>query len=134
MRNLFPDPYITYDISDPDLQLRMDRHQMVQVLINLVKNGVEACSDCDAPSIIVSARADHPGRRFVISVADNGCGISPEALDSIFVPFYTTKPGGSCIGLSLSRQIVSAHGGSLELIPAEKGTEFRIVLPLIYRL
>lgn len=95
---------------------------------------MEACYGNDDTFIEVSARADHPQRRFVISVADNGCGISPEEAGKIYVPFYTTKPGGSGIGLSISRQIVSAHGGVLELEPSEVGSKFMVILPLIYRL
>ena len=132
--NLYPAPYVRYDVADSDMELMIDRHQMVQVLINLVKNAMEACGECADPSVEVSAWADHPQRQFVISVADNGCGISPEEADKIYVPFYTTKPGGSGIGLSISRQIVGAHGGSLQLDPADPGSKFTILLPLIYRI
>lgn len=131
LKRLYPDPFMTYEISDSDIQLCIDRHQIVQVLINLVKNGIEACDE--KPHIKVCAKADHPGRRFIMSVTDNGCGISHDAIDRIFVPFFTTKPGGSGIGLSLSRQIINSHGGSLEFLPSEKGTTFSVILPLVYR-
>lgn len=134
VRNLYSASWVRYDVSDSDMELRMDRHQIVQVLINLIKNGMEACSDVATPSVVVTAGADHPRRLFVITVADNGCGISPEERDKIYVPFYTTKPGGSGIGLSLSRRIVGTHGGSLQLDPTDTGSKFIILLPLIYRI
>lgn len=132
LKRLFPEPSITFELSDPDIQLRLDRHQIEQVMINLIKNGIEACSD--APEIFVSAKPDHPGRRFIISVTDNGCGIDQEDSNRIFVPFFTTKPGGSGIGLSISRQIINSHGGILKLEPSESGSNFTIQLPLVYRL
>ncbi len=132
LRTLFPESYIEFRIEDPDIQLQLDRHQMEQVLINLIKNAVESCEE--NPTVIVSSKADHPNHRFMISVEDNGCGVSPDAEDSIFLPFFTTKSGGSGIGLSLSRQIVSMHGGSISFISQPHQTIFTITLPFIYRL
>ena len=129
---LFPESFIEFRIEDPDIQLQLDRHQMEQVLINLIKNAVEAVEE--NPSVTVSTKADHPNHRFMISVADNGCGISPDAADSIFLPFFTTKSGGSGIGLSLSRQIVNLHGGTISFETTTTGTTFTITLPFIYRL
>ena len=132
LRALFPQPFIKFRIEDPDIQLQLDRHQMEQVLINLIKNAVEAVDE--NPAVIVSTKADHPDHRFMITVSDNGCGISPDAADSIFLPFFTTKSGGSGIGLSLSRQIVSMHGGSISFESNPSGTTFTIPLPFIFRL
>ncbi len=132
LRTLFPETFIEFRIEDPDIQLQLDRHQMEQVLINLIKNAVESLEE--NPTVIISTRADHPNHRFMISVEDNGCGISPEAAESIFLPFFTTKSGGSGIGLSLSRQIVNLHGGTLSFISIPTATTFTITLPFIYRL
>ena len=132
LRALFPEPFIEFRIEDPDIQLQLDRHQMEQVLINLIKNAVEAVDE--NPTVIVSTKGDHPNHRFMISVSDNGCGISSDASDSIFLPFFTTKSGGSGIGLSLSRQIVSMHGGAIAFDTTPSGTTFTITLPFIYRL
>lgn len=132
LRTLFPETFIEFRIEDPDIQLQLDRHQMEQVLINLIKNAVESLEE--NPTVIVSTKGDHPNHRFMISVSDNGCGISPDAADSVFLPFFTTKSGGSGIGLSLSRQIVSMHGGSLSFDTTPTGTTFTITLPFIYRL
>lgn len=132
LRTLFPEYFIEFLIEDPDIQLQIDRHQMEQVLINLIKNAVESIDG--NPAVIVSTKVDHPNHRFMISVSDNGCGISPDAADSIFLPFFTTKSGGSGIGLSLSRQIVSMHGGTISFESSSSGTTFTIILPLVYRL
>ncbi len=132
LRTLFPEPFIEFNIEDPDIQLQLDRHQMEQVLINLIKNAVESLEE--NPTVIVSTKADHPNHHFMISVEDNGCGISPDAAESIFLPFFTTKSGGSGIGLSLSRQIVNFHGGTLSFDSNPSGTIFTITLPFIYRL
>lgn len=131
LRKLYSASFIKYEIEDPDILIRIDRHQIMQVLINIVKNAIEACED--NPAIVVSAKSDYPSRRFIISVADNGPGISPESLERIFVPFYTTKPNGSGIGLSLSRQIVTMHGGILQIDPHhDKGSKFMVSLPCHY--
>ncbi len=132
MRALFPDSFIEFKIEDPDIQLQIDRLQMEQVLINLIKNAVEAIRH--DPSVVVSTKADHPKHHFYVTVSDNGCGISPDAADNIFLPFFTTKSGGSGIGLSISRQIVSMHGGTMKFDTSSCGSTFSIILPLIYRL
>lgn len=133
MSKLFPETFITYIVSDPDLQLRIDRDQILQVMINLIKNAIEACED--NPAITVSSIANHSQRCLFISVADNGCGINVESEDSVFLPFYTTKPDGSGIGLSISRQIITQHGGSIKFEPADVGAKVTIRLPLIeYRI
>ena len=105
----------------PDLKLEMDPDQVEQLMINLIRNAAEAIlaqssgssrTLADAqPEVKISWRAD---REFVeILVTDNGTGLSN--LANLFVPFYTTKAGGSGVGLTLARQICEAHGGALEL-------------------
>lgn len=90
----------------------LDPGLMEQVLINLVKNAVEALAETPQPRLVLSV-AKAPSGAVEIAVADNGPGISDELLAQIFVPFFTTKKTGSGIGLSLSRQIVHLHQGSL---------------------
>lgn len=132
LRKLCSAPYIRYEIEDMDLEVRIDRQQIVQVLINLVKNAVEACGA--KPEVIVAAKIDYPSHRFIVSVSDNGTGISEEAKERIFIPFYTTKPGGSGIGLSLSRQMVIMHGGALYLDSSDvSGSKFIISLSCAYK-
>ncbi len=98
----------------------IDRKLIDQVLINLIKNAVEATSNIDLPTIEIVMKPDP----FTISVFDNGPGIPEEIKEQIFVPFYTTKEKGNGIGLSLSKQIMKAHNGSIQLNSTGEGTEF----------
>ena len=94
------------------LEILADPNLLEQVLINLVLNACDAVRGEAHPRIELTASLDERGRP-VIQVRDNGAGIAPENLDKIFVPFFSTKEGGSGIGLSLSRQIMRLHGGSI---------------------
>ena len=100
--------------SPARLEILADPALLEQVLINLVLNACEAVRGLDRPRVEIAASLDERGRP-VIQVRDNGRGISPENLDKIFVPFFSTKEGGSGIGLSLSRQIMRLHGGSISV-------------------
>lgn len=111
---------------DKDFSFIADEQMLIQVIINLVKNASEAFEGetCIEPTIKVSAKQN--GSTTEIKVSDNGPSIPDEIQDEIFVPFFTTKESGSGIGLSYSRQIIRAHGGSL-LFQAKSGkTEFTI--------
>jgi signal transduction histidine kinase len=104
----------------------LDPQQMERVLVNLVKNALEASPRQSAVDVMASRVAGG----LEIVVADAGPGISPEARRNLFVPYFSTKPGGSGIGLALARQIVVAHGGTItaELSPSG-GTLMRVVVP-----
>ena len=104
---LFPE----FICHDPRLQIQADRTQIEQVLLNLIRNAEEACRDIPAPLIRITTQSDTT--QITIHVEDNGPGIVPEALDKIFVPFFTTKSGGSGIGLSLCKQIMTLHKGNI---------------------
>ena len=104
-----------YKVEDEARMLLVDRSQMEQVLINLLKNAGEACAEVEHPEVMVETSFDEAKHIFRLSVHDNGCGILPEVLDKIFIPFFTTKPTGSGIGLSLCKQIMTLHGGSLQV-------------------
>ncbi len=93
------------------LTIQADIEMIEQVLINLLKNAIEALGETEEPSLELIGRYD--GAAVLIEVIDNGQGIIKEAIDHIFVPFYTTKRTGSGIGLSLSRQIMQMHNGSI---------------------
>jgi two-component system nitrogen regulation sensor histidine kinase NtrY len=99
-------------IEPESLELIADRQLVEQVLLNLLGNAVDALADQPNAAITMMAFGTADGR-VAISVTDNGPGIVPDALEQIFVPFYTTKKGGSGIGLSLSRQIMRLHRGTL---------------------
>ncbi len=97
--------------SSDYLTVQADEEMIEQVLINLVKNSMESLSQNGGGKIELNGRYD--GQNILIEVADNGPGIIPEAINRIFVPFFTTKKTGSGIGLALSRQIMQMHNGSL---------------------
>ncbi|GET24237.1 PAS domain-containing sensor histidine kinase [Prolixibacter sp. NT017] len=105
---------ITCDISvePPNLELSADEQLIEQVIINLIRNSIQALDKTDNPKLSMKSSLDQRGR-ILIQISDNGQGILPDVLDKIFVPFFTTKPKGSGIGLSLSRQILRLHGGTL---------------------
>jgi two-component system nitrogen regulation sensor histidine kinase NtrY len=111
------------------LLINADADMIEQVVINLVKNGLEACQDCPEPQVEIKAFADpQENNRVKVEIKDNGKGIPAEIMDQIFVPFYTTKRHGSGIGLSLSRQIMRLHKGSLRVSNTAPGqTVFTLV-------
>ena len=79
--------------------------------------------------MLFRSRSGYSGRRIFIKVSDNGKGISPEAADKVFLPFFTTKSSGSGIGLSLCKQIITMHGGKIGFTTEkDKGTDFVISL------
>jgi two-component system, NtrC family, nitrogen regulation sensor histidine kinase NtrY len=104
-----------------------DEKLLSQVLINLLYNAMDALKDQDNKKIILKI-SDNPEGNLIISVTDNGKGISGEEFDQIFLPFYTTKEDGSGIGLSLSRQIMRMHKGNINArsVPG-KQTTFQLV-------
>lgn len=111
-------------IEPEDLTLMADKIMTDQVLINLVKNAIQAFDEQENKGIILKGFYNEKMRP-VISVRDNGTGIDPEALEKIFIPFFTTKKTGSGIGLSLSRQFMRQHQGTLTVkTTVGKGTEF----------
>ncbi len=93
------------------LSVEADEEMIEQVLINLIKNAIEACIEVPKPKIELNVKQSD--EHILIEVMDNGTGIIGEALDKVFVPFFSTKKTGSGIGLSLSRQIMQMHNGSL---------------------
>jgi nitrogen fixation/metabolism regulation signal transduction histidine kinase len=104
----------TQNIKPLDLHLYADQDLLEQVLLNLIINSIHALKPIPNPKIYLSAFKDITGRVNII-VKDNGPGISKEIKDKIFIPFFSTKQSGSGIGLSLSRQIMKAHQGSIKV-------------------
>lgn len=111
-------------LKDTGIMLEADTNLIEQVLINLVVNCIEAVKDRSIAKIILSAYRDS-NNKMVISVADNGTGMSAEIIDKIFIPFFSTKKNGSGIGLSLSKQIMMLHKGNIQIHSVEGvGTSF----------
>ena len=121
-----PDDTISYTLP-VGMTLRADRGLLNRLVTNVLRNAVEAVASAPEPRIEVSVSSSggHP----FISIDDNGRGIPPEVMQNLFQPFFTTKPGGSGIGLCLSRQIARLHGGDFTLTSSARGTKALITLP-----
>ena len=117
----------TYSVYPSRLILNADKEMVEQLLINLLKNAHEACEGMTDKK--VELKAEMVGDAVHLTVKDNGQGISPEAMDKVFIPFYSTKTGGSGIGLSLCRQIVARHKGKISVQSDKRGTVFKIEFP-----
>lgn len=111
-------------LRNPDLQMQADLSLLEQVLINLIVNALDAIKDKPNPKIILSAERN-PAKKIVLKVADNGSGMPEEIIEKIFVPFFSTRKNGSGIGLSLCKQIVMLHKGTIQVQSVEgQGTVF----------
>jgi two-component system, NtrC family, nitrogen regulation sensor histidine kinase NtrY len=117
--------------SDDGARVRVDAGQIEQVLINLIRNATEALAGSPGPKIILRASRNAQGE-VLVQVIDNGSGIAAEHLDSVFVPFFTTKRNGTGVGLSVSRQLVQMNRGwiSVRSVPGD-GTVFTLKFPEI---
>ena len=114
--------------DNPLITARIDRNLMEQVIINFITNATYAVKDKPEPQIILFSGITADKQPY-ITVADNGCGITPENREKIFIPFFSTKKNGSGIGLSLSREIVKMHRGSLQVQSQEgEGSAFTVLL------
>ncbi len=115
----------TYKISPNDLMVTADPDLIDQVLINLLLNAVDAVKEQENP--VIAMFAHEVNSRIKIEIRDNGYGIKPDILDKIFMPFFTSKKHGSGIGLSLSRQIMHLHKGSISVRSKQgEGTVFTL--------
>lgn len=121
------DIQVSISIEPKTMELTIDPKLIEQVLINLVLNAIDATKEVKNKKIIIKAYYSQISKG-TIEVTDNGCGILEEVQDKIFIPFFTTKQEGSGIGLSLSRQIMNSHNGTITLISTpQQGTSFILV-------
>ncbi len=119
---------ISASVEPEEMELIADPNLFIQVIINLIYNSVQAIGESKEGIIGLSAQINDQGKA-LIQVSDNGPGISPNLLDKIFIPFFTTKSNGSGIGLSISQSIIRAHGGTIRVRSNEgSGTVFSITL------
>lgn len=113
---------------EEELFIEIDYARMKQVILNIIKNAVEACTQNIGQ---VSTTIFKDTESLYIYVKDNGTGMSKEVLDNMLIPFYTTKEKGTGLGVSLSKEIIEAHGGNLNYTSTiDKGTVCKITLPL----
>jgi nitrogen fixation/metabolism regulation signal transduction histidine kinase len=128
LKSEITDNMINYksNIEPLSLSIMADKELIEQVLINLIKNAIQAFDEQTNRIVEVSATLSDKSRP-VITIKDNGSGIDDEAMEKIFIPFFTTKKSGSGIGLSLSRQIMRKHQGTLSVkSKLDEGTEFQM--------
>jgi two-component system NtrC family sensor kinase len=114
-------------------RLRTDGNQLQQVLLNILNNARDAIADKPGRIIVATSRE---GQKIVVSIQDTGCGMTPEVMDKLFVPFFTTKEvgKGTGLGLSVSYGIIRSLGGEIEVESiVGEGSTFRLVLPLIMK-
>ena len=117
---------------DPSLPpVFVDPLQIQQVVVNLVRNSIEAMEEVERRELFIGTRAIPDEQAAEVLVADSGPGIAPELADRLFQPFFTTKKTGMGLGLSICREIVEAHHGRLSAAPRPTGgTLFRLMLPM----
>jgi signal transduction histidine kinase len=110
-------------------QVRGDRIQLQQVLLNLITNAIDSMAAKDGPRVLCVKSEVHDGGGVIVSVADTGTGIGSQALERIFDPLFTTKSGGMGMGLSICRSIIEAHDGRLWVAPNKpEGAVFQFML------
>ena len=115
-------------LPDQPLLISADVKQLRHAIINLLKNSCEAMENHGR--ILIHAGQDDSYA--IIRITDFGCGIAPELITSVFEPFITTKEEGSGLGLHITKQIITAHNGTIDLASKEgEGTTFTILLPLL---
>jgi two-component system sensor kinase FixL len=121
---------VTLDLDRSLPPILADGVQIQQVVLNLVRNAVEAMEECDRRELLIATNT--LSEMVEVTVADTGPGIAPELAEGLFQPFVTTKRTGMGLGLSICREIVEAHHGRLASAPRpEGGTLFRVTLPTI---
>jgi two-component system sensor kinase FixL len=122
---------VRFDLAPGADLVLADKVQVQQVLLNLIRNAIEAMEGCGRRELVI-ATARAPGNMVAINVADTGTGIAPEISAQLFQPFVTNKAHGTGVGLSISRTIIEAHGGSIAPHPnSGGGTVFSFTLPAV---
>ena len=119
------DVEIQFVSCDNDFSVKMDEQLMVQVIINVIKNAIQALEGVENPRVTISCQPVK-GQNAEIMVMDNGSGVPDEIKDEIFIPFFTTRTEGTGIGLSYSRQIIRSHGGTINLRSSPGSTVFLV--------
>ena len=126
--------HVTYALDPAAALVLADRIQVQQVLLNLIRNAIEAMQDAPRRELVVASRGLPAEALVEVSVSDTGTGLAPEVVAQLFQPFVTTKPNGMGVGLSICRTIVEAHGGRISAGASPGGgTTFRFTLRAVDR-
>ncbi len=121
------DVNITLKVDDGNMMVDADEKLLAQVVINVIKNGFEALQTTPQPALVIETMMNKHNQ-IEIAIQNNGPQIPDDVINEIFVPFFTTKEHGSGIGLSLSKQIMRLHGGTLKVYSSEQKTAFILIL------
>lgn len=126
--DIFNEKYIVFSTEKEEILAKFDRTQLIRVVTNLVKNAIQAVQEVENPKVLV--RVEEQGSDVVISVADNGVGISEENWEKVFEPKFTTKSSGMGLGLAMVKNIIETYGGSISFTSKlNKGTIFTVRFP-----
>ena len=126
--DIFNEDYIVFRSGADEIIAKFDRTQLIRVVTNLVKNGIQAIPDSQVPRVVVNVYTQD--NNVVIMVADNGTGVSEENLDKVFEPKFTTKTSGMGLGLAMVKNIVETHQGTITFeSEKDKGTTFKVAFP-----
>ena len=125
--DIFSEEYIKYHPEEEELYANLDKTQLIRVITNLVKNAIQATENQENP--IVEVKVSSEEKNLIISVSDNGKGISEDLKELIFEPKFTTKTSGMGLGLAMIKSIIEAYDGSISFSSEEGiGTVFKVVL------
>ncbi|RMB63540.1 GHKL domain-containing protein [Dokdonia sinensis] len=126
--DIFNERYIDFYCEQEEIMATFDRTQLIRVVTNLVKNAVQATKDIEQPKILVEVAQNSDS--VIISVNDNGLGITEENKSKIFEPKFTTKSSGMGLGLAMVKNIVETYGGNITFTASpEDGTTFTVIFP-----
>lgn len=126
--DIFNEDYIFFTAEKEEIIAKFDRTQLIRVVTNLVKNAIQAMPNSEIPKIVISVGANNGD--VVITVADNGSGVSEDNKDKVFEPKFTTKTSGMGLGLAMVKNIVETYKGSISFVSEkDKGTTFKVTFP-----
>ena len=125
---IFNEDYIVFTSEKEEIIAKLDRTQLIRVVTNLVKNAIQAMPEKKTPKIDIHVSTDNGN--VIITVADNGSGVSDENIDKVFEPKFTTKTSGMGLGLAMVKNIVETYKGTITFkTEKDKGTVFKVTLP-----
>ena len=126
--DIFTEPYVKFVSKEEEIIAKFDRTQLIRVITNLVKNAIQAIKHVENPTVLIDVYSTQED--VIITVTDNGCGISEENKEKVFEPKFTTKTSGMGLGLAMIKKIVETYEGSISFTSIEnKGTTFKVTFP-----
>ncbi len=126
--DIFSEKYISFSSEKEEIIAKFDRTQLIRVVTNLVKNGIQAIPEGQEPEIVVGLKEQE--NNVILTVKDNGVGISDQNKDKVFEPKFTTKSSGMGLGLAMVKNIVNTYNGSITFASHnDYGTTFTVTFP-----